>query len=461
MGATRTLAEFISNLSFSQLSAEVIQKAKDVILDTLGCAIAGYTLADEEFHYIYDLVREMGGTAEATVFIEGFKTSAPQAALVNGTLTHTIDFDDTHLGSISHLGAPTVATVLAMGEKTKAPGNLLITSLVSAYEVAGRVGKAIMPAHYKFWHPTSTLGVIAAAAATSKILGLEPEKIEQAISLAADSASGLRYCIDFGDFSKSYHPGLAAWKGIMAAQIIARGAKGPEGLLEYKSGFCLAYSAEPKLEALTEKLGKSYEILSDSLKAYPTILCSHTPIQATLEIMAEHKLIREDLEKIHFRVTPTAPGQGMNYHPETPLAARLSIPYCVARAAADGYIGMDQFTEEKIGEPQIKELMSKITLESDPEFFKKYPGTLAAQVELKTKDGRFFKGESIYPKGHPKNPMSQEEIKEKFRKLALYTLTQDQVEKIIKMVDHLEDTDQVRELTDSLCAKSIVDSKRG
>lgn len=454
MGATRTLADFVGSLSFSHLPREVVEKAKGVILDTLGCAIAGYTLANEEFHCLYDLVREMGGNPEATILIEGFKTSTPQAALVNGTLTHTIDFDDTHLGSIAHLGAPTVATVLAMGEKTKAPGHLLITALVSAYEVAGRVGKAIMPTHYKFWHPTSTLGVIASATAAAKILDLKAEKIDQAISLAADSASGLRYCIDFGDFSKSYHPGLAAWKGIMATLIIAKGAIGPKGLLEYKSGFCQAYATEPRVDWLTENLGRSYEIMFASLKAYPTILCSHTPIQATRKVMSEHKLQIEDLEAIHFRVTPTAPGQGMNYHPQTPLAARLSIPYCVARVAADGYIEMEHFTEDKLNEPRIKELMPKITLESDPAFLEKYPGTLAAQIEIKTKDGQIFRDESIYPKGHPQNPMSREEIKEKFRKLALYTLTHGQVDKVIKIVESLEDVGQVGELTYHLISPS-------
>ncbi len=453
MGATRILAEFVNNMSFSQLPKEVIQKAKGIILDTLGCAIAGYTLANQEFHWLYDLVEEMGGNPEATIFIKGQKTSAAQAALVNGTLTHTIDFDDTHLGSISHLGAPTVATVLALGEKVEAPGVLLITSLVAAYEVAGRVGKAIMPTHYKYWHPTSTLGVIAAATASAKILGLGTEKIEQVISLAADSASGLRYCIDFGDFSKSYHPGLAAWKGIMAAQIISKGAMGPQGLLEYKSGFCHAYSEQPNIEVLTENLGNSYEIMFDSLKAYPTILCSHTPIQATLKVMKEHKLQIKDLEAIHFRVTPTAPGQGMNYHPETPLAARLSIPYCVARAAADGYIGMDQFAEEKIAEPEIKKFMSKITLESVPSFLEKYPGTLAAQIELKTKDGRVLEDESIFPKGHPRNPMTEDEIKEKFRQLALYSLKKGVVEQIIEKIEQFEKIEKIEDLISLLVNK--------
>lgn len=450
MGATQVLAEFVQETSFSDLPPEVVGKAKAVVLDTLGCAIAGYTLASHEFHWIFDLVKEMGGTAEATVFIDGLKTSAPQAALVNGTLVHTIDFDDTHLGSISHLGTSIIPSALAMGEKVGADGPGILTAIVMAYEVASRVGRAIMPSHYQHWHPTGTLGAIGAATAASKLLGLKAGQVEQAISLGADGASGMRYCIDCGDFSKSLHPGLSAWNGIMAAQLIAKGATGPKGLLEYKSGFCQAYSDEPQMHSLTADLGAFYEILTDSLKAFPTILCSHTPIQGTLKIMADKRLRLEDLESIHFRVTPTAPGQGMNYTPETPLAARLSIPYCVTRAAADGYIAMDQFKEGMVKDPKIRAFMEKITVESDPQFAEKYPGTLAAQIEMRTRDGRRFHDESIFPKGHPQNPMTEEEIKDKFRRLALCTLDQAQTEKIILKVGDLENLKSARDLTATL-----------
>ncbi len=450
MGETQILAEFVSNTSYSNLPKEVVQKAKGIVLDTLGCGIAGYTLAKEEFHWIFDLVKEMGGNPEATVFLEGMKTSSAQAALVNGALIHTVDFDDTHLGSIAHLGASVVSSSLAMGEKIAADGPSLITAVVLAYEVAGRIGRAIMPSHYKYWHPTGTLGTIAAAVVASKLLGLKGDRVEQAISLAADGASGMRYCIDFGDFSKSLHPGLAAWNGIMAAQVIARGAVGPKGLLEYKSGFCEAYSDEPNMKALTENLGTFYEILTDSLKAFPTILCSHTPIQGTIQLMKARNLRLEDVESVHFRVTPTAPGQGMNYSPDTPLAARLSIPYCVSRAAADGYIAMDQFQEEKIKEPRIQAFMKRVTLESVSDFTAKYPGTLAAQVEIKTKDGRRFQDESVYPKGHPENPMTDEEIKGKFRRLALNTLGRTQIDRIIETVFRLDKLKSVGDLVATL-----------
>lgn len=446
MGATQVLAEFVSKTSYSELPQEVVQKAKGIILDTLGCGIAGYSLASQEFHWIFDLVKEMGGTPESTIFLEGFKTPASQAALVNGSLIHTIDFDDTHLGSISHFGASVVSSTLALGEKIGADGPLLIAAIVLAYEVAGRAGKAIMPSHYKYWHPTGTLGTIAAAVAASKLLGLNADKAEQAISLAADGASGLRYCIDFGDFSKSLHPGFAARNGVIAAQIIHKGALGPKGLLEYKSGFCEACSDAPDLKALTENLGSFYEIMTNSLKAFPTILCSHTPIQGTIKIMSEKNLRLEDVESIHFRVSPTAPGQGMNYSPETPLAARLSIPFCVAMAAVEGQISMDQFQEAKIKDPRIREFMKKVTLESDPKFSEEYPGTLAAHVEIRTKDGAQFKEKSIYPKGHPQNAMTDEEIREKFRRLSAFTLNSAQTERIIEKVYELENLKRAKDL---------------
>jgi len=446
MGATQILAEYVSKTSFADLPKEVVRKTKGIILDTLGCGIAGHILANHEFHWIFDTVKEMGGTPESTVFIEGMKTSSPQAALVNGTLIHTIDFDDTHLGSISHLGAPVISSALATGEKVNADGPLLITAIILAYEVAGRVGKAVMPSHYKYWHPTGTFGTIAAAVVSSKLLGLRTEQVEQAISLAADGASGMRYCIDFGDFSKSLHPGLSAWNGIMATQIIAKGAVGPKGLLEYKSGFCEAYSDEPKMNSLTENLGTFYETMMDSLKAFPTILISHTAIQGTIKLMKAGNLRLEDVEFIHLRVTPTAPGQGLNYSPDSPMAARLSVPYCVSMAAAEGHISMEQFREDKVMDPQIREFMKRITVEPAPEFHQKYPGTLAAHVEIQTKDGRKFKAESIYPKGHPENPMTDEEIKEKFRSLALLTFDRGQTEQIVQKVSNLENLKSVKDL---------------
>ena len=166
--------------------------------------------------------------------------------------------------------------------------------------------------------------------------------------------------------------------------------------------------------------------------------------------MKAENLRLEDVDSIRLRVTPTAPGQGLNYSPDSPMAARLSVPYCVSMAAAEGQISMEQFREEKVMDPKIREFMKRITVEPAPEFHQKYPGTLAAHVEMHTKDGRNFKIESIYPKGHPKNPLTDEEIKEKFRSLSMLTLDRVQTEEIVEKAYDLENIKRADELVNLL-----------
>ena len=196
------------------------------------------------------------------------------AALANATMVHTVDFDDTHPGSVSHFGASLLATVIAVGERTGASGKDVITAFVAGYEVGARVGNSVNKegrTHYKYWHPTATAGTIGAAAAAAKLMKLDQDGIEQAIGLGVDQAAGFRYCIDKGDFSKSLHPGWSAMRGVMAAQLITIGVSGPKGLLEYESGFCKAMSSSPNLDELTRGLGTEFEIMQDAFKFYPTI----------------------------------------------------------------------------------------------------------------------------------------------------------------------------------------------
>ena len=148
-------------------------------------------------------------------------------------------------------------TVFALGERLKVDGSSLINAFVVGFEVGARVGRSMMPSHYRYWHPTSTFGSLASAAAACKLLNLDAAQTEQILGLAADEAAGLRYCIDKGDFSKSLHPGFAAMRGIMLALLGQKGATGPKGLLEYSTGFCRAFSEDPKIEKITEGLGSS------------------------------------------------------------------------------------------------------------------------------------------------------------------------------------------------------------
>jgi 2-methylcitrate dehydratase PrpD len=450
MNPSVKLAQFVKRTSYDTIPANVIYRTKQIMLDTLSCAVAGYTMAKEECGWIVKLVKELGGRPEATVWFDGVKTSSMNAALANATMVHTVDFDDTHPDSVSHFGASLLATVIAAGEKVNASGKDILTAFVVGYEVAARVGNSVNKEgrlHYKYWHPTATIGTIGASAAAAKVMNLTREAIEQAIGLGVDQAAGFRYCIDKGDFSKSLHPGWAAMRGIMSAQIMTTGANGPKGLLEYSSGFCNATSSAPHMEELTKDLGKEFYIMQDAYKFYPTIHCSHTGIEATLGVVIKNDIKAEDVEAINLKISDLAKGQGMNYNPENPLAARLSIPYCVATAVLRRHVNLGDFTESDLHNSKLREIMSKIKIIPEPEFGIKYPKGFVAHLKLKTKSGKEYEDFIVYPKGHPDRPADDKEIADKYSYLTSLTWPAAKAEKVYDVMMNLEKVDVVSELT--------------
>jgi 2-methylcitrate dehydratase PrpD len=457
---TERLAQFIVQHHFADVPHDVVEVAQHTITDTLGCGIAGYMMAREECAWILSLVKELGGQPEATVFLDGYRTSAPMAALANGTMIHTVDFDDTHMGAIAHFSAALVATVFALSERVRASGQDLLEAFVVGFEVGARVGRQMMPSHYRYWHPTSTFGSLAAVAAACKLLKLDQRQTEYALGLAADQAAGLRYCVDQGDYSKSLHPGFAAMRGVMLALLVQQGANGPSGILEYPTGFCQAFSENPDIAKITDGLGTSYELRSNSLKAYPTILCSHASIQAVQEAMQVHGLEESEILKIHLRISETAKGQGMNYRPTTKLAARLSIPFCVAMAAIDKQVSLQQFTHEKLKDHRIKDFMGRIEIEDDPSLNKQYPETLASIVRMETTRKGTITHEVIYPKGNIRNPLSREEVAEKFLKLSAISLPEEQCQTLLTRLFGLEKAHTVEPVIEALRSVSPQSGQR-
>jgi 2-methylcitrate dehydratase PrpD len=437
MRPTETLAKFIASLKYADLPEEVVNKTKDTILDTLGCGLAGYTLAEEEIKPLLELIIENGGQPEATIFGRGTKTTCLNAAFLNSVIAHTIDFDDTHVPALAHFGSCTVPVALALAEKIGATGKDMITAVVAGFETGGRVGRSVMPTHYQKWHSTSTNGTIAAAGTAARLLKLSSDETEMVLGMAADQAAGGRYCLDHGDFTKSLHPGMAAFKGVLSALLVQKGAIGPRGFFEYPTGYCNVYSAEPAPDKIAENLGKPFEIMINDVKVFPSILCSHTPIQAALEIVQQNNISSEDVEKINVTIAALAKGQGCNYEPDSPLAARLSIPYCVALAVHEKNVKVECFDLTRINDPKIRALMSKVNMLQDTELNKLLPA-LPAHVEIITRDGKIYKSYSPYPKGSVKNPMTREEIRDKFLSLVLHTVKRSQADEIINIINQLE-----------------------
>ncbi len=452
---TRQLAEFVANTCYDDIPADVVARAKVVMLDTLSCAVAGYTKAPEECGWILNFIKETGGIPESTVWLDGYRTSAMMAAMANSTMVHTVDFDDTHIDSIAHLGAGLLGTVLSLGEKVKATGKEVLTAFILGFDVGARAGNSVnkgeVHLHYKYWHPTATAGTIACAAAAAKLMKLDANAAEQAIGLGIDQACGLRYCIDKGDFSKSLHPGWAAMRGVMAAQMIAGGSSGPRGLLEYPTGFCNATCSEPKLELLTERLGNDYTIMRDALKMYPTIHGSHSGIEATLNIITKNDIPWQEIEKILIRLSPLAKGQGVNYQPDSVLAARLSLPCCMTFAAKLRRVTLNDFTEDSIKDSANLDFMKRVEVQPEPEFNRLYPDSgFTSEATVTLKDGREFKELVVYPKAHPQRPATEQDIKGKYSNLTGFTWTKDKADEVYQNFMHLENYVDIGQLVSSL-----------
>ena len=447
---TQQLAEFVAEKSHGDLPTEVVEQTKLFILDTIGCALGGRVQAKEEVAWVTDFAQGQKAEGRSTVFGEVKKTNAVTAALTNGTMAHTIDFDDTHMPSISHLGSSLVATTFALAEELQSSGAEILEAFVLGFEVAGRIGRCTMPTHYKYWHPTATFGGIGAAAAAAKLMKLDAVGIEMAIGYAADAAGGLRYGVNNGDFSKSLHPGMAAMKAVIFAQLIKIGAMGPLGILEYPSGFFNAFSENPRPEYLLDRLGETFEVSVGGLKSIPTMQCTHTAVAKTMDLASQHKLSIEQIEEVSIVQSETIPGQGMNYAPTSPLAARLSTPFVVSLGLKDGSVALDRFTDEMLSDPEINQMMPKIKIKASGDLAEKYPNTVAAIVNIKTRDGKNFCGEQIYARGDPNNRMSKDEITTKFQMLARDVIGDDRVNQASAEILSLEDAADIYKITNLL-----------
>ncbi len=447
MKSTEVLSKFIVETTFADLPENVVASVKKSILDTLGCGIAGFTLEKESLGPVLRLVKSLGGNEEATIIVDGQKTNALHAALANGCLIHSIDFDDTHQAALTHTSSVTIPTALALGEKFNTSGKDIILAIALGFEAATKVGQSVMPDLMRYWHSTALNGTIGAAALAGKLLGLTAEQMDLAFGIAADIASGTLACIEFGDITKSLHAGMAAMKGSLAALLVHDGANGPQHIFDYAKGYCHAYSNQPRIDKISENLGNPYEILVNGVKGFPSILASHTSIKAVSDIVRHKNLDAHAIKSVSVKTYNKVEESFCNYDPQTLLAARLSVPFCIALAAVDGEVTLNNFTAERLHDSKIRELMKKITIEGDPELNALYPEKLPAKVAITTNDGSVFAQHEYYPKGSSKNPLTRREFEDKFMSLATISLPESQARHIIDSISRLESLESITKLT--------------
>ena len=435
MNETRTLAEFVAGLRYEDLPPAVVEQACRIIVDTVGCAISAWAEDPAKSGLALDLAKLYASDDGASIIgAAGMRAQPAFAALANGILVNAADNDDTHKRALIHTGSVVVPPALALAQTERLSGRELILALVAGYEVAVRVGMAVMPSHYRYWHSTATNGTFGAAMTAAKAFGLDADATQRTLGLAGTQAAGLNTFFESGDMTKSIHPGKAAFNGILSAQLARLGATSPPAIFEHPKGYLNAFSTEPKPEKLVEGLGTSWEILQNGFKYFPSILASHSPIQATLAIVQKHGIDPTQIARITNETYNTVKTHFSNKDVATVMAARVSVPYCIAIAAIDGKLTQAQFLPARIDDPLLREVLAKTEVIADAELNKLYPDKFPARVTITLKSGASFQETVLFPKGDPQDPLSAAELEAKFRENVAGMLSAGQADNLLQTI---------------------------
>lgn len=455
-----TLAERVARLatetSYDSLPDKVKYFTKYLILDHIGCVLGAKELPSSKI--IVDTVNEIGGSEQATVLGYGFKSSMPNAALANATMGHGLEMDDDHRVACMHPSVPVIPAALAAGEGYNRDGKGLVVSVALGLEAMIRIGESFSGVSYKQgFHPTGTCGVFGAAVAAGKMIGLHEGKMINAVGLAGSQAGGLREARAQGTWGKRLQAGHPSMCGVLSALLAEKGYTGPATIFEGNDGFLRAYSYKDTYDGtkIIEGLGERWEMLDTSIKVHACCRWTAPLIDCALDIVRNNPLDVAEIEEVvgsssTMAIKALTEPTERKIKPQTVVDAQFSLPYGVAVAIVRKKAFVDEFTEESIMDPEILAVIPKVRWEADPEDDKNYPDCYSASVTIKTRDGKQHKSRAEFPKGDPENPVTQEELEQKFVNLACRTLDKDKVNDIISRIWDLENLENIRDLTDLL-----------
>lgn len=446
---TEKLADFIAHLDYSDLTAAVIDGAKEAVLDFFAVAIAGFCKG-RLTKMLVDCALPMDGKSESTILGMNQKISALHASLINGTSGHSLDLDDGHRQAQGHPGVCVVPAALALGETTGTSGRQLLTAVVAGYEIFIRIARSMNPALFsRGFHTTGVCGTMAAAAAGAKILALNPEKISAALGIAATQSAGLLVVIHSGQMMKPLNAGKAAYNGVLSAILAQLGAAGPQNVIEEKDGFGQAFAADWDPELMLDNLGAQFGITECYRKLYPSCRHSHAAIDAALFLRKTEKIPAESIQKIIVTTYPAALKltQKENMPADEP-AARFNLAFAVALALVKGRAGLAEFSMQSTGDPLIRQLFEKVHFISDPSFESKTENVRGAELEIIFSDNTAMKHKVLLPKGEPENPATPEDLVEKFKSCIADFWADQKTETVMQAIRDLDQIDDIRNLTE-------------
>ena len=453
MDVTRRIAEYITASDIEDFPPDAIEASKGAIMDTLACALAGSqeSLADILCRY----VEAEAASPSASVVGRGFRTSAANAALINGAMAHALDYDDITQITKTHPTAVLLPASLAVAEELGASGKDMLLGYMTGFEVACAVGEALSEAYYDDlgWHPTGPLGAVGAAAAASKIMDLDPDRAAMAVSLAASQASGLRQ--NFGTMTKPFHAGDAARAGVASAKLVREGFTASTDALEGRFGFIRAFSGGQGFdsEQIAQNLGnKCYLVESGiEIKKYPCCGSAHLALDATFGLLSQGAIDPEAVDRIDVMVDFDPPRSLIHARPVSSLEGKFSMQYCLAAALLDRRVGLQSFTDDQVMRSQAQDLIPRIDMrripgnEGLPSWTEGYH-----QVEVKLKDGNVLRRQAHRADSGALRGVTMDDIREKFRDCSAQLLSEATTGEVLSRLDSLEEGDPVVGLTELL-----------
>jgi 2-methylcitrate dehydratase PrpD len=449
--AAERLAGWALELDLDAVPAGVVEAAKLHVLDVIGCGLAadGLGVATEG----RTAMLELGGEPEASVIGTDALLPAPNAAFANAMLCHGLDFDDTHSDSVSHVSTVVVPAALALAEARGASGRDLLAAVVAGNELVTRIGMAASGAfHRRGFHPTAICGVFGATAAAARLGGLTHAAATSALGIAGSMASGLFAYLDDATATKPIHPGWAAHGGLFAARLAFHGAEGPPGVLEGRFGLYHAFvDARVDLEPQLADLGERWETPRIAFKPYPACHFIHGSLGATATLCdgvdpseIEEIVVAVPEAGVSLVLEPAA----AKVAPRTEYEGKFSLQYSTAAMLVHGRVGLATYSTEALGDARVLELARKVRYETKE--YASYPAAFPGGVRIALRDGSVLEAEFPHQLGAPENPMSAEQVREKFRENA--ALAGRGFDRLEETILGLEDAPDVRGL---LAAASV------
>jgi len=443
MSITEEYATFCANLSYEDVPDDVIEYAKQLTMDTVGISV-GSARADSTESFLGGARSTNGDGGDATVFATGEQMRPENATFVNGALAHTLDYDDTHRGASLHPGAPVIPPALAAGEAVDASGETVLTAIIAGYEITCRLGMAVNPAsHYgRGFHMTGTCGLFGATAAVGIVYGFDEAEFESAFGVNGSQAAASLQFLENGAWNKRAHPGLAGKSAILSTALAENDFRAATNPIKGDRGFLQGYSDDPRPEKATASLGEEYELLNVGIKPYPCCRYMQAPMDILLDLIKSEGIDHEDVESVTVNIASPGidlVGDPSNTYPQSFVDCQFSMPFGVALPLVYGDATVDSFFDAIEGgvNDDIKRIIDVTTVTEVDWIEQAYPDTWPAEVTVETTSGT-YSGQAEYARGEPENPLSWEELVEKFNELTYPVVGEEHADEVREAITNIE-----------------------